>query len=87
MLLVKAGIIFGYITNMVVTVAYVEVRDQCHLFGGGGWPSSHSLLMVTPQGFEGKRNSKTVWHCLAPHHDSGILWRSPFQVLTRADPA
>lgn len=46
MLLVKAGIIFGYITNMVVTVAYVEVRDQCHLFGGGGWPSSHSLLRV-----------------------------------------
>lgn len=50
-------------------------------------PSSCSQFMDTPKVFQGKGLTKAICHCLPLHSDPGILWESPIQILTMADPA
>lgn len=48
--------------------------------------SSHSWLVATPCGFQGKRQVDTVSHCLPLRGSTGCPLRSSIQLLIRTDP-
>lgn len=54
--------------------------------GRGRWYQVTYDLWWPPKGFQGKKCSK-ILNSPASMSDSGIPWRSPIQILSRADPA